>query len=147
MAARNLGDRSRVAYRKDAQDFLGYLHGSGVSDLEEVGASPIQGYLASTDRRKLAGATRRKKFIIVRAFFNWMKTADIVSSNPALRIPPPLAEFNEARHLLDKEYRRLLSVIQKPRDRAIIQLLLEAGIRLAELQRLTLYDIELPSRI
>ena len=147
MGARNLGDRSRIAYRRDAQDFLEYLQGSGASDLEEVGSKHIQGYLASMDRRKLAGSTRRKKFIVVRAFFNWMKTADIISSNPALRIPLPLAEFNEARHLTDKEYRRLLSVIQKPRDRAIIQLLLQTGIRLAELQRLTLSDMELPDRI
>lgn len=99
------------------------------------------------DRRKLAGATRRKKFIVVGAFLKWAKTADIVSSNPALHIPPPIAEFNEARHLSEKEYRRLLSVVQKPRDRAISQLLLQTGIRVAELQRLTLSDIEMASRI
>ncbi len=147
MAARNLGDRSRVAYRKDAQDFLEYLQESGVSDLETVGPNHIQGYLAFMDRRKLAGAIRRKKFIVEGEFLKWAKTADIVSSNPALHIPPPIAEFNEARHLSEKEYRYLLSVVQKPRDRAIIQLLLQTGIRLAELQRLTLSDIELPSRI
>lgn len=99
------------------------------------------------DRRKLADAIRRKKFIVVEAFLKWAKTADIVSSNPALHIPPPIAEFNEACQLSEKEYRRLLSVVQEPRDRTTIQLLLQTGIRLAELQRLTLSDLELPSRI
>ena len=41
----------------------------------------------------------------------------------------------------------MLAVIQKPRDRAIIQLLLQTGIRLSEIQRLTLSDLNLPKRI
>ncbi len=99
------------------------------------------------DRRKVADSTRRKKIIVAWAFLNRMKTPDLVSSHPALRTRPPLDEFDKARHLTDKEYRRLLSVIQKPPDRAIIQLLLQTGIRVAELQRLTLSDIEMASRI
>ena len=36
MAARNLAPRSRIDYRKDAQDSLEYLEKSGANDLEEV---------------------------------------------------------------------------------------------------------------
>jgi integrase/recombinase XerC len=45
------------------------------------------------------------------------------------------------------EYRRLLAVIDEPRDRALVQLLLQTGMRLAEAHRLNLADVILPQPI
>lgn len=148
MAARNLAPRTRIDYRSDALQFLEHLQESNVLDLGRVAPKHISAFLSSLDRRKLAGSTRRRKFIVVRTLFRWLVSSDDeITSNPALHIKPPLAEQKEARHLNKKEYRRLLSVIQKPRDRAMIQLLLQTGLRLSELQRLTLFDLDLPDRI
>ena len=41
IGARNLGDRSRIASGKDAQDSLEYLEKSGVNDPKEVSPSDV----------------------------------------------------------------------------------------------------------
>lgn len=148
MAARNLAPRTRIDYRSDVLQFLEYLQQSNVPDLGKVAPKHISDFLSLLDRRKLAGSTRRRKFIVVRTLFRWLVSSDDeIANNPALHVKPPLAEQKEARHLTKREYRRLLSVVQKPRDRAMIQLLLQTGLRLSELQRLTLSDLDLPERI
>ena len=49
--------------------------------------------------------------------------------------------------LTQTEYKRLLEAVRfQTRDAAIIELLLQTGMRLSELTRLTLQNLELPAR-
>ena len=147
MAARNLAARSRIEYEADVVHFLCILQGMKVKALKQVGPKHIEAYLAELDRMGLAGVTRRKKLTIVRTFFGWLSDNGHIAANPAKTIMPPLADDREPRVLTKEEYQSLLAVVQKPRDRAIIQLLLQTGIRLSEIQRLTISDLNLPKRI
>src|SRR5439155_13002558 len=61
---------------------------------------------------------------------------------------PPLAIEREPRILTEDEYQRLLAACaHHPRDCAIIVLYLQTGMRLSELVRLKVSDIELPHDI
>jgi len=73
---------------------------------------------------------------------NWQ-----IAANPANIVTPPQVEKKEPRVLTKEEYERLLAGVQRPRDRAIIQLLLQTGIRLSEIQRLIISDLNPPSRV
>lgn len=147
MAARNLAGRSRVEYLRDVAQFLTFLQGRGINDLKQVGPSHVHTFLADLDRQNLAGVTRAKKLTIIRTFFGWLRDSDQLKTNPAQLVAPPKQEDKEPRVLSKEEYQRLLAAVQKPRDRAIIQLLLQTGIRLSEVQQLTLEDLNLPKRI
>ena len=103
--------------------------------------------MAHLDRTGLAGVTRRKKLTIIRAFFAWLKASGLIAANPARAILPPQQEDREPRVLTKEEYEHLLAVTQKPRGRAIIQLLLQTGIRFSEIQRQILSDFNLPKRV
>jgi len=64
------------------------------------------------------------------------------------RLIPPKIEFREPRVLSEAEYKALLRACSHEiRDAAIIELLLQTGIRLSELARLIINDLELPARI
>jgi site-specific recombinase XerD len=147
MAARNLAPRSRVEYKTAVGQFLFYLQSINVTDIKQVEPKHINSFLASLDRQGLAGVTRRKKLIILRTFFSWLRAEGITKTNPAKSAIPPLREDTEPRVLSKGEYQHLLAVVQKPRDRAIIQILLQTGIRLSEIQQLKLSDINIPTRI
>jgi site-specific recombinase XerD len=147
MAARNLAARSRKEYGTDVGQFLGYLQSVGVRRLVRVAPPHIEGFLAKLDQRRLAGVTRRRKLAVLRTFFGWLKSNGQIAANPATTVMPPQTEDKEPRVLAKEEYERLLAGVQKPRDRAIIQLLLQTGIRLSEIQRLTISDLNLPSRV
>jgi integrase/recombinase XerD len=147
MAARNLAENTRFKYETNVTQFLVFLQGIGVGDITQVGPNHINAYLAHLDRQGLTGNTRRNKLVTIRTFFSWLKAQELISVNPAKAVVPPQREEKEPRVLTKEEYQRLLSVITKPRDRAIIQLLLQTGIRLSEIQRLTTADYHLPKRI
>ena len=148
MAARNLAARSRIEYENDVAQFLLYLQDLGIKDLNSLARKHIDGFLADMDRRDLAGVTRRKKLTIIRTFLDWLQTNDHIRSNPARAVIPPQREDTEPRVLSKNEYQQLLAVTQKPRDRAIVQMLLQTGIRLSEIARLTLSDLtDFPKRV
>ena len=148
MAARNLAARSRVEYESDVAQFLLFLQGVGVQDLNKSEKKHIEGFLAELDHRELAGVTRRRKLMVIRTFMSWLHSNDHINSNPSSSVIPPQQEDKEPRVLSKNEYQRLLAAVQKPRDQAIIQLLLQTGIRLSEITRLTLSDLtDFPKRV
>ena len=81
---------------------------------------------------------------MVRSFCKWLKNADYITNNPVLQVEAPRTGEKEPRVLSEDEYRRLLSVVQNPRDRAIIQMVLQTGIRLPAVDRLSCSDLKLP---
>ena len=147
MAARNLAARSRVEYENDVSQFLRFLQHVEVQDLTSIDKRHIEGFLADLDRRKLAGVTRRRKLMVLRTFMYWLHSHNYIKNNPISSVVPPQQENKEPRVLTKEEYQRLLATVQKPRDRAIIQLLLQTGIRLSEIARLEFSDLNMPTRI
>src|SRR5215207_7893529 len=70
------------------------------------------------------------------------------AATPAEKLIPPERERPQPRVLSEAEYKRLLAAVHgEIRDEAIIELLLQTGIRLAELARLKVSDIELPAKV
>ena len=80
-------------------------------------------------------------------FFAFWSLRGYFSVSPARGLIPPLREWTQPRYLTEAEYKRLLAVVRhEPRDAALIELLLQTGLRLAEVSRLTLGDIDLPQK-
>ncbi len=69
-----------------------------------------------------------------------------MTSSPGLI--PPEREYHQPRYLTEREYKALLDACRhETRDAAIIELLLQTGMRLCELAGLKLTDVQLPARI
>jgi site-specific recombinase XerD len=67
---------------------------------------------------------------------------------PADEILPPEREREERRVLTESEYKRLMAAVQhEVRDGAILELLLQTGIRQSECAAIALGDIQLPTRV
>jgi len=148
MASRNLGPRTRVEYKNDLAQLAEFLQARGVTKPEEVGLSHLHAFLAELDVRGLTGVTRRRKTASIKAFFGFLALSDLIARNPTRELIPPEREYKEPRFLTTQEYRALLrACAHVTRDAAIIELILQTGIRLSEVARLSTYDIELPQRI
>src|SRR5918912_442218 len=149
LAARNLAFRSRREYLNDLKDLLVYLTSvAGVSDPALVSRRHLDGYLAELDRRGFSGATRRRKVASIRSFFAFLQDAGMIQVSPALKRIPPEQERMEPRVLSETEYKRLLEAVRGDiRDQAIIELLLQTGLRLSEVARLHVNHVSLPTKI
>lgn len=148
LAARNLAPRTRVEYLNDLRDLVAFLATRGIAGVSDVERTHLEAYLAELDRRELKGSSRRRKVASIRSFFGFLEEQGQIRLSPALKLIPPEREHHQPRVLTEAEYKRLRDAVQyHPRDLAIIELLLQTGMRLSELSRLTLSDINLPAKI
>lgn len=148
MPARNLAARTRQEYLNDLADLAAYLAQRGITKTKQVGLQDLENYQAEMDRRGYKPSTRRRKTYAIKSFFKFLHRHGIVETNVASRLIPPPPVKREPRFLSEEEYQRLLRVCShNPRDAAIIEVLLQTGMRLSELARLTVYDVEIPRRI
>ena len=148
MPSRNFAIRTRKEYLNDLEDLLRFLETTGVTRVGEVGLSHLECYLAELDYSGYTGSTRKRKTITIRSFFNFLNHEGNVANDVSRRLIPPYAEMTRPRVLTQAEYQRLLRASStSSRDTAIIEFLLQTGIRLSELVRLRLSDLDLPDAV
>jgi site-specific recombinase XerD len=146
LAYRNFAQRTRVEYINDLEDMVRYLEGAGVRRPGDVTLSNLVRYVADLEKRGFAGSTRKRKVISIRSFFSFLHVEGYIVSDIGKRLIVPFVEAKTPRYLTIDEVDRLLkSSKSNKRDYAIIQLLLHTGIKLSELTRLTLQDLQATS--
>lgn len=145
LPARNLATRTRREYLDDIDDLVGFLEDvAGIQRVAELRLAPLERFLAQLEERGLAGSTRRRKALSIRSFLRFLYRQELISTDLARQLIPPFAGNPEPRFLTQAEYQRLQQACKvNPRDAAIIELLLQTGIRLSELNRLTIDDVDL----
>jgi site-specific recombinase XerD len=147
MAFRNFAEATRRGDGSDLRLFIGYLDETvGIETVREVERTHLQAYFAELDRRGLAGATRARKLAAMRSFFSYLENLGLAPTGPAAGIPRPKQEVRQPRVLTEPEYQGLrASCKNHRRDRAIIELFLQTGLRLSEVAALRVCDLELPT--
>jgi site-specific recombinase XerD len=148
MPSRNFAQRTRAEYLNDLEDLIQFLEQLGLKAVKDMGLPQLERYLAELDHREIAGSTRKRKVVAIRSFLSYLYQDEYVSVNLAKRLIPPFAEIKTPRYLTKPEYERLLEAASHhPRDFALIQVLLQTGIKLSELIQLTMNDVDLPSEV
>jgi integrase/recombinase XerC len=80
----------------------------------------------------------------IRSFWGWLGRTGAIATNPLARVPAPRYPRRVARIYSEEQLKTLLRyVAQRPRDRAIIELFLDSGIRVSELTGLMVGDVDL----
>ena len=156
MPARDLAERTRHEYTNDLADLAAHLRQRGIAGLRQIDLQHLEGYQAEMDRRGYKASTRERKTYAIKSFFRFIHHHGVIDTNVALKLTPappqvrvpPRPKRPEPRFLSEEEYQRLQRVCSHdPRDAAIVEVLLQTGMRLSELARLTVHDVELPRRI
>jgi len=148
LPSRNLAPLTRTTYSQLVATFVVWLAEHGITSPAKVELRNLNAFLAHLDNRGLAGSTRRKYVYALKLFFQFLEDHQHVSQNVALRLIPPATESKQPRVLTTTEYTRLRDVVRyQTRDAAIVELLLQTGIRLGEIARIKLDDLYVPKKI
>lgn len=143
MAYRNFAKRTRVEYQNDLVNFIEYIEKSGVITVKHLKLQTIVQYVAELEKRGFASLTRKRKVVTIRSFLMFLYQDGFIDVNIAKMVVLPYAESTTPNILTVTECNRLREAsADNPRDRAIVELLLQTGIKLSELTRLTVDDIE-----
>lgn len=145
---KRLAQRTQAEYTHDLTELVDFLEDRGVFLIAKVRFRDLQYFTLALEKRGLRRSSCNRKVDAIKSFFHFLTEQEIIRHDPAEQlIPPPLLE-HDPRILTQDEYQRLLAVCaHHKRDHAIIVLYLQTGMRLSELVRLKLSDIELPEKI
>jgi len=111
---------------------------------QHISRSHIIDYLAHLADHGRSGVTRARKLAAIREYCTFLVDENRLPASPAATIAMPKKERKSRVFLRVDEYMRLLNAAAgHSRDYAILQLFLQTGIRVVELTRLLLTDVDL----
>jgi integrase/recombinase XerD len=147
MPYRNFADRTRREYLNDLEDFAEVLEKAGINSIRQLALPIIERYVARLEQKGFASLTRKRKVVAIRSLLSFLHQEGYIDTNIANKVILPLTESAIPRVLTQAECDRLRKVCSESlRDRAIVELIFQTGIKLSELVRLTLDDFELSRR-
>jgi integrase/recombinase XerC len=141
---RNASVHTLRAYRKDLEEFSGYVK----TEPEKIDMIDVRGFIAEQIEKGLNKITVGRRLSSVRSFFKFLYREGYIKSNPAKLISNPKAPKLLPRFLSVDD---VFSLIEKPegmgfipaRDKAILELLYSSGLRVSELSGLNIDDINI----
>src|SRR5512144_2332865 len=145
MPVRNLSPETRRGYTYDLTEWVATMPPS--LPVSALSTDVIAHYLFTLDGRGLKGSTRHRKVAAIKTFLRYLERQGEVPPDFSTRVSWPEVQRDEPRALSVPEYTALLREAgHHPRDAAILELLLQTGIRLSELTALTIDDVSLPAK-
>lgn len=132
-----------IAYGKDIEQVIDYLREEKDKvQPDNIELEDLQGFKKSLEEKDYTPKSISRKINSIRTFFKFLNRSDEISDNPADNLSHPKFETKPPRVLTEMEYRALRDVSRSDtRLYAIVELLLQTGIRIGELTRLKLEDI------
>jgi integrase/recombinase XerC len=147
-AGRNASPYTIKNYGHDIAQFLDYCRTHGVSSLEQVDRPLLRSYLSQLDATGYVKASIARRVAELRSFGDFLVREEVLERNPFRLISAPRVPRRLPQYLTVAEVEMLLAVPDTStplglRDRAIIEVLHAAGLRVSELVGLDVADVDL----
>ena len=145
----NLKSRSRasatiLAYGKDIEQLVEYLIKAGRVDPSSVETPDLQAFMQKLADENYTPKSISRKTNSTKTFFKFLKSSNLTANDPATGLLHPKFENKPPRILSKMEYRALRDAARSDiRMLAVIEILLQTGIRIGELAKLSVADLDL----
>ncbi len=136
------------SYKRDLMHFSEYMESFGVTRVSDVNQTQVRSYVLDMEKKNFSSATVSRSIASLRSFFLFLLERGIVSHNPASDIKSPKVEKKVPDVLTIEEVSLLLEQPsgdspKEIRDKAMLELLYAAGLRVTELISLKYEDLNL----
>ncbi len=131
-----------LAYGKDIEQLVNFLTDLQKAHVHEVAADDIRTFLAKLQEKGYTQKSISRKLNSTKTFFRYLKVQELITDDPASLVEHPKFETKPPRILSPIEYRALRDAARDDaRIAAIIEVLLQTGIRIGELANLKTDDV------
>lgn len=128
-------------YRRHIQRFMDFV-GRPVT---EMGGYDIRYYLASEKERGLSKTSLENTRSCISAFFTWMYNEELIDKNPCATLKPIKLQNKEKFPFSSVEIDALRNSCVTRKERMIVEVLLSSGMRVDELSKMDVSDVDLDS--
>ncbi|KKQ28441.1 MAG: hypothetical protein A3H17_01180 [Candidatus Levybacteria bacterium RIFCSPLOWO2_12_FULL_37_14] len=132
-----------VAYSKDIEQLVSFLKELSKEHFHDVTKDDLESFLAKMTKNGYAPKSISRKLNSTRTFYRFLKINEYITDDPSLLVAHPRYQLAAPRILTPTEYRALRDAAGNDhRMFAVIELLLQTGIRIGELAALKISDIQ-----
>lgn len=112
-------------------------------NVADVTSNDIRLFLSRFDHLKMS--TISKKLSVIKSFFTWLHTEEIIPRNPSIKVKMPKQEKLLVKALDIEQLELVREMCITFRQRALVEVLYATGCRLSEIQQLNIKDIDFQS--
>jgi integrase/recombinase XerC len=144
----NLAEQGRasatiLAYSKDIEQLADFVGKSDVKNLNEITKDHIDSFKANLADNNYTTKSISRKINSIKSFFAYVQAKGLITENPSTGVSHPKYDIKPPRILNKIEYRALRDACREDvRMAAIVEVLLQTGMRISELANLKIGDID-----
>lgn len=145
---RNFSKNTILSYNRDLRLLLDYCANNGISSTSAIDSEKLSNFQSSLARQALSTRSIARVISAVRSFVRFVAREENLKSDILVALRPPRVTRKIPDVLSEGEVVTLISNAKEMkmdscRDRAIVELLYAAGLRVSELCNLKLIDVDL----
>lgn len=130
-----------LAYRADLEQLNGFLANRQKSLPSQVTSDDLVAFRDWLLSQKYTAKSTSRKLNAIKTFFRWLGTEGIMTADPSKEVGHPKIEASDPKFLSPLEYRALRDVVRSDaRIAAIVELILQTGMRISEVANLKIGD-------
>lgn len=144
LASQGRASATILAYSKDIEQLADFVSKTNKVNLSEVTKEDIDSFKDHLSQQNYTTKSISRKINSIKSFFSFVQANGAVSENPAANVTHPKYDIKPPRILNKIEYRALRDACREDlRMAAIVELLLQTGMRISELANLKISDLDL----
>ncbi len=143
-----------IAHTKRCIGFFAEFLGD-INDVSTITADDLRRFTVSlksktawenspkSNGKRLSPVTVNTYVRAIKSFWSWLKKEEVIAANPLAQVPAPRVPKKIPRIFSDSELKAVLKAVNhSPREKAIVELLIDSGVRLSELSNLMVDDVD-----
>ncbi|MGA8120152.1 tyrosine recombinase XerC [Rouxiella badensis] len=146
---RQLSPLTQSSYHHQLQALIAMADDIKLTDWAQLDAAKVRMLTARSKRAGLGASSLALRLSALRSFLDWQVHQGVLQANPAKGISTPRAPRHLPKNIDVDEVGQLLNIdLNDPlavRDRAMLEVMYGAGLRLSELVGINLGHVDLPS--
>jgi integrase/recombinase XerD len=139
------------AYHNDLKKLYSFFDKQNINSVSKITETSLNSYILTLEKEGLAPATVTRNIAAMKAFILYLIKHQLIQGDPSERIKPPKVQKKSPQvieiSLVDKLINQPDKNTRKGiRDRAILELLYATGVKVSEMIRVKLSDVNLSGR-
>lgn len=131
-----------LAYRSDLEQLVEFLTKNNLATPEQIKSKDLDSFRDTLLAQKFTPKSVSRKLNAVKTFFRWMVESNYLTTDLSKSVTHPKLESSSPKFLTPLEYRALRDVVkQDTRISAMIELILQSGLRISEVANMKVKDL------
>lgn len=131
-----------LSYGNDVRQLVDFLSGQKITQVGSVTQKHLEAFKDRLTSEKYAAKSISRKINAIKTFFRFLRKEGVIKEDPSFEVAHPKYETKPPRVLSRLEYRALRDACRHDsRIGAIVELMLQTGIRIGEVSRIETSDI------